>query len=104
METVVLKNGAEEARALVTVGMISIESLAREYPMIFYELVMLARDRNHELFGRAGEELRNRALIGPGNHMHDSLRNIVMSAVTGEGMDMVLGNPITITIARSSSS
>jgi len=94
MDTVKLKNGAEEAAPLVTIGMMSIGRLAEQYPMVFYDFVMLCRDRNHKLFGRAEDELRALSLIGPGNHVHDSIRNLVLSAVSGDGMEMVLGNPI----------
>ena len=92
-ETVVLKNGAEEAEPLVRVTMMSLQDLMKKDPIGFYELVELCKDRHHKLFGNTGKELVARGLVNGGT-VHDSIRHIVLSAVKGEGLDMTLTNPI----------
>lgn len=89
-----LKNGTEEGRIVVTATMMSLRGLLEDVetggPIAFYELVMLARDRNHKLFGNTERTLRDRALFP----LHGSIRNIILSAVEGDGLDMTLGSPI----------
>lgn len=94
METVTLKNGAEEVKSLVVVTMLSLESLIEEQPFAFYDLVMVCRDRDYRPFGSNGDHLKSLALLQDGGHVHDSIRNIVLSAVTGDGLDMQLGSPV----------
>lgn len=59
---------------------------------------MLARDHQHKLFGSTHEPLGSLGLVkrdGRGGWtMHDSLRNTILSAVSGEGMQLVLSSPI----------
>lgn len=93
MKTVILKNGAEEAEPLALAMPRILASLMQENPIAFYELVMLARDPSHDMWPGTSEILEQRQLITRG-HMHDSIRNIVVSAVEGEGMEMVLTSPI----------
>jgi hypothetical protein len=92
--TVRLKNGSEEAVGLVRAVMISMRSLEM---IPLYELTMLARDRNHELFTPAlGEKLAGLSLIterGESWDMHDCVRNIVMSAMEGELLEMRMVDP-----------
>jgi len=88
-----LKNGSEELDGLVGVTMMSIRKLTETHPIAFYELVMLARDPKHKLFGNTSQILSNLALVTNGQ-VHDSIRNIVLSAVEGSGMDMTLGSPV----------
>ena len=89
IKTVILKNGAEEALQLVHVAMVSLKKLINDEPIVFYELVMCCRDRNHVPFGNTAEKLQARALFP----IHDSIRNVVLSSVVGDGLDMALGNP-----------
>jgi len=94
METVVLKNDAEELKSLVIATMMSLEFLMKEQPIVFYELVMKCRDHNHRFFGNTGEDLEKLALVQPGGSVHDSICNIVLSATNGNGLKMTLGSPI----------
>jgi hypothetical protein len=87
-----LKNGSEEHDGLVGVTMMSIRQLTKTHPIAFYELVMLARDPKHKLFGNTDEPLNALSLITNGQ-IHDSIRNIILSAVEGEGREMTLGSP-----------
>lgn len=98
METIVLKNGATEATTLVATVvatvMVSLESLMKSKPMAVYELNELCKDRNHKIFGNLGSDLIELALLQSDGQPHGSIKNIVLSAVEGEGLNMSIGNPI----------
>jgi len=94
METVRLRNGAEEAKPLVAVIIMSLERLMNERPLALYDLVMKCRDRAYELFGTNGDYLKDLNLVDQDGSIHESIRNVVLSATDGEGMDMVLRSPI----------
>ena len=89
-----LKNGSEGVKALVSITMMSLESLIETNPVAFYELVMKCRDVNHRFFGNTGEVLQKLSLVQTDGNVHDSIRNIVSSAVDGDGVDMTLGSPV----------
>ena len=96
--TFLLKNGSTEAKGLVAAVVVTIERLMKENPIVLYEMAMLCRDPNHVPWGNSGEALRENTLAVcdfDGKWTVDpSIRNIVLSAVTGDGMDMVVGNPV----------
>ena len=95
METVTLKNGAVEAKPLVAVTLMSLEHLINSDPIAFYELVMVCRDKDHKPFGDTREKLETSGLWQAHEpRPHESIRNVVLSAVTGDGLDMVLGAPV----------
>jgi hypothetical protein len=96
-ETVLLKNGAEEVMPLVATVMLVLERLVEEQPVVFYELVMVCRDPHHTPWGQTGGELKARELMSPDGHIHNSIRNIVLSAVEGDGLGMQLVNPMSKT-------
>jgi hypothetical protein len=96
VKTVVLKNGAEEVESLVVVCMISLRTLSREAPLTLYDLAAKCRDSEYETFGNAEEELKQLGLMEDGGRIHDSIRNIVLSAIEGDGLDMHLTSPIPI--------
>lgn len=97
-ETVQLKNGSEEFKPLVAITMASLRHLYDKKPIMLIELTMLCRDPDHKMFGTTiGQELCDTNLISvAGTRMvvHDSIRNIVLSAVEGDGLNMVLRNPV----------
>lgn len=93
MEMLDLKNGSQEPKPLVIVTMMSLERLFNNNPIVFYELVMKARDHQHEFFGDAESALQDLSLLDATGAVHDSVRNIVLSAVTGEDLEMTLGSP-----------
>lgn len=95
METVTLKNGAVEAKPLVKVALMSLEHLINSDPIAFYELVMVCRDKDHKPFGNTREKLSALGLWKEyEDRPHESIRNVVLSAVTGNGLEMVLGSPV----------
>ena len=94
--TVKLKNGTEEFRPLVAVTRMHINKLLESNPIALYELVELCRDRHHKPFGQTGDDLVALSLAtktSDGLMVHESIRNIVLSATSGEGMEMTIGNP-----------
>ena len=94
METLKLRNGAEEAKSLVATTYMILTDLMESDPILFYELVMKARNREYRCFGNTGETLQGRNLLERDGRMHDSMRNIIVSAVEGESLDMVLRSPV----------
>lgn len=95
MGLVTLKNGKQEAEALVTIVMMSLNKLLKERPMSVYELVMKCRDNNHQFFGDTAKDLLNLALLQKDLSVHSSIRNIILSAVEGEGLNMIFKSPIS---------
>ena len=94
METIKLRNGAEEAKPLVAVTMMHLETLMNERPLALYDLVMRCRDTNYEFFGTNGDYLKSLNLVGQDGSIHGSIRNIILSAIDGDGIDMVLRSPV----------
>ncbi len=95
METVTLKNGAEEVTVLVALTMKRLKELFVEHPMAFYQLTMKCRDNQHKIFGNAAEILKDYQLIEPNGSIHGSTRNIVLSAVEGDKMqEIYLRSPL----------
>lgn len=92
-DLVELKNGSQELSAFVSVAMFSLENLIKEQPILFYELVSVCRDRKHVFFGNAGQALKKMDLLQSNSLPHDSLRNVVLSTVIGEGCEMKLTSP-----------
>ena len=95
METVILRNGAEEAKPLVVVMMLCLERLMDERPLALYDLVMRCRDRNYQFFGDNEDYLKNLKLVEQDGSIHDSTRNVILSAADGDGLDMVLRSPLS---------
>ncbi len=94
MEVLVLKNGTKEAEWLVKTTMILLEDLIKSNSVAFYELTMKCRDSEHQFFGKTAELLKELALVQGDGTVHDSTRNIVLSAVEGDGLKMKLVSPV----------
>ena len=94
METVILKNGAEEQVHMVSHTMETLWYLAKERSMVLYELAMKCRDRNHKFFGTTGQTLVKLGLVEADGSIHDTVRNIVLSAIEGDGADLTIGSPL----------
>ena len=99
MRILKLKNGSEEALPLVIVVMRTLTTMMENGMdcIAVYELVEKCKDDKHMLFGNAEEKLKALALIEQSGHIHDSVRNIVLSAAEGEGLNMGIGNPVACT-------
>ena len=55
---------------------------------------MKARDPNHKLFGNACGRLSAVSLMREDGSIHSTIRNVVLSAVEGTGLDMRIVSPI----------
>ncbi len=100
MEELRLKNGSVEPLAIVIATMASLDGLLKNNVTAFYDLVMICRTANrpHQLnryqpLGNNGQVLRNLSLMEADGNIHTSIKNIVLSAVSGTGLRPVLGNP-----------
>lgn len=91
---VTLKNGTQEALPLVKVTMASLRALIDEKPFAFCELLMKCRNQNHKFRGKNSDVLKEFNLVQDDESIHDSVRNVVLSAVQGTGLDISLGSPI----------
>ncbi len=94
MDVVTLKNGSEEAKPAVMVAMASLKMLFDRWPMAFYDLVMKCRDSSYSFFGDNKNILTGLSLLQNDGELHGTIRNIVLSATKGEGLDLTLGSPI----------
>ena len=91
-----LKNGTKEMKSLVQtlIGLV-LPLLMEEDPISFCELVMKCRDKNHKIFSKDQEKkLQDLNLLGPGGVIRNSIVNIIVSAVEGDGLQIKLGSPL----------
>ena len=93
LENVSLKDGSQVVNVVVTGTMMHLQTLQHEYPVVFYELVMKARDPEYQLFGNSQQTLADRGLIESNGSMHTDIRTIIRNAVVGEGFAMALRSP-----------
>lgn len=93
-QVVRLKNGAEELRTLVAGITLSLRDLMETDPIALYELRELCRDRDHELLGDTKKTLQDLSLVDSGGRVHKSIRNVVLSAIQGEMLEMRLTSPL----------
>jgi hypothetical protein len=102
MELRKLRNGSSEKELLVVVTMLTLRSLLEDKNLetaagsaiAFYELVQKCEDPSHEIFADVTKDLlRRSALLDATGNVHGSVRNIVLSAKRGEGLELCLGSP-----------
>lgn len=92
-----LRNGAEVAEPAVRAIMLSLERLRAEHPVALLELRSACRVQGYAMFGNTGAfagglglaEREDGRWQPPG-----SVRDIVLSAVTGDGTALGLRNPV----------
>lgn len=92
MDIVKLKNGSEEAKPLVAVLMMTLRRLFEEAPTAAYDLVQMCRDKTARPWGNNGQVLEEMGLVENGR-VGTSVRNVVLSAVSGDGLAMTLSSP-----------
>lgn len=94
MEMITLKNGTKEVKSLVLVVSLVLKSLIEDRPIALYEFVMKCKDSNHQFFGNNGDYLREHTTFLDNNDkIHDSIKNITLNSIEGEGLDMALVKP-----------
>ncbi len=90
-----LKNGSVEPSAIVLPVTLALTALLDDNVIVFYELVMKARDPNHPFFSPGVEQdLKKTGLLQENGVLNDRIRNIVLSATEGDGLDMHLIDPV----------
>ncbi len=96
--TVTLKNGTLYSRRHVKNVMERIKTMQHEIPngaLLLHELVAKCNHRDHEFMDNCiGRKLEELGFVDPDDCVPASIRDIVLSAVTGEGLDMGFGSPI----------
>jgi len=93
LTTYILKNGTEEVQPLVKVTMMTLNRLVGKYPLAAYDLVELCKSTQYKPLGDSNSILEKYCLIINGE-VHDSIKNIVLSAFEGEGINLKLTSPI----------
>src|SRR3990167_5007413 len=86
IKMVKLKNGSEVAQSIVVATMMSLEALINSNRIAFYELVEKCRDSKHEMFGNTKEVVAKWALICSDGSVHSCIKDVVLSAVEGDGL------------------
>ena len=94
IETVILKNGQEEIEELVVVTHALLSELSEKHPLVFFDLVERCRGVDRVLMPQSEELLKDWRLLEQDGKVHASIRNVVVSAVTGDGLGMVLESPV----------
>lgn len=94
IKTVRLRNGSEEAEPAVVAIMVSLRQLMNDNPIALFELVEVSKNASHKPFGNTGEVLKRLSLMEPDGRIHDTIRNIVLSAAEGEGLNLHLVSPV----------
>ena len=94
MQVIKLKNGSTELEPLIQATMLNINTLVEKDPLAIIDLVLKARDNSYQFFGDAEATLQRMGLIQKGGRIHQSIKNIVLSAAEGEGLDISIGNPV----------
>jgi len=97
METVELKNGSTEMRMLVAGTYMTLKAMFDDIQGVtaFYELVQTCINPEHEIFSDVQKQyLIDKALMKSDGQVHGSIKNIVLSATVGEGVDLSLVSPI----------
>ena len=94
-ETVTLKNGSDESQAVVMISLIALDMLMNRQFAAFSNLVMKCRGQKRNFTDENRKTLMEYGLISDDGSIKPFVRNIVLSAVTGEGFDLILGSPIS---------
>ncbi len=94
MEMLTLKNGAVVDEPTFDLIMETLQTLFNREPIAAYQLVMKCRDPNHRFFGNTGEKLKALGLIRSDESVHDTLLNIVLSAIEVDGSKITLRSPV----------
>lgn len=75
--------------------MSALKSLHKNNLVALIELVQKCRNPEHKMSGNTLEVVTKMGLINNGS-IHDIRRNIILSAVSGDGRDMRFVNPVKV--------
>lgn len=94
MQKIELRNGSHESAKFVNKIMESLRTLFDEDGAALCELVWKCESSHHHLFSPASAKLKKLGLIDERERVAKSVRNVVLSAVRREGIDICLGSPV----------
>ena len=93
-----LRNGADAPASAVRTTWLTVKRLADSGDMgdvmALYEARELARDQCHALWPGTFETLRKWGLLPDSGIMHDVVRDVILSSVTGAEMDLNVTWPV----------
>lgn len=90
-DTIKLRTGVETYKPMLLVVTTALRHLLNSNPIAFYEVVMLARNPNHKMFGNTAAILEGLKLLVAGR-LDNSTRDIILASVDGEGTSMQMVN------------
>ncbi len=97
MQMVALNNGSSEPQPIVVAAYMSLSGLWEEGiagMCAVIDLVSRCNNPRHPIDRQSEEKLRSLALIEPDGKIHGSIKNVVLSAAKGTGLDMTLVSPV----------
>ena len=94
MSLVRLKNGSTAEDVLVTMVMATLGQLMKESPILIQQLAKKCREPKHVFLLGIGKQLKEWSLLLGEDDVHDTVRDIVLSAVEGDGIFLRLKSPI----------
>ena len=97
MDIVRLKNGSEEPYPIVAVITMSLgDMLDQGLPGVLsaYDLVERCKNSKYQMSEDTEKDLIKQSLLQRDGQPHSSIRNIVLSSIQGEGLEMKFVDPI----------
>ncbi|MBL4694492.1 hypothetical protein JKY72_03945 [Candidatus Gracilibacteria bacterium] len=95
MEEVELKNGTFEVDLIVESTMAALTALEKSNFFVFSDLVMKCRYESHELVAITARELMRLGMVDKERGVvQEHVKNVLLSAVRGEGLMAILGSPL----------
>jgi hypothetical protein len=92
MEMSLLKIGKSVPKPVAMTTMVALRQIAENDPLAFYELVELCKDSNHQIWGDT-DKLKGLSLLQSDGRVRDDVKEVILSAAEGEGMELSLGSP-----------
>jgi len=93
-EQVRLKDGSVEHAAAVNTILINLELLAEIDARALMDAMLKARNPNHPIIAESVVSVLARLGIVRDGHMHDTVRKVLLNAVTEDGGTLAVGNPL----------
>lgn len=104
MEMLALKNGSSEPKPAVVATMMSLRGLwEKGIPGMcaVSDLYERCKDPKHRIANGELKALTDLALIGPDGRVHDTIKNVVLSAISGKSFNIKMGSPLKETAASA---
>lgn len=88
-----LKNGSKVPAAVVNSSLLVFTVLLNRNPLALYELIKKCKDDSHKLWVGTESVLKNLSLLDADGKVHESICDVLLSAVTNDGLDLAIGSP-----------